>query len=77
MAVLLSIDPTLTVSALESLIAQGSVDLGPGGPDDEFGAGRLDLFTSAQILIGGANRPTVTVTATTGTAQEWARRPGS
>jgi subtilase family serine protease/subtilisin family serine protease len=75
-AVLRSIDPTLTVSQIESLIAQGAVDLGPGGPDDESGAGRLDLFTSAQILLGGANRPTVTVTATTGTAQELGTTPG-
>ena len=57
MAVLLSIDPTLTVSALESLLVQGVVDLGPTGPDDDSGAGRIDLFTSAQILIGGQDNP--------------------
>jgi subtilase family serine protease/subtilisin family serine protease len=75
-AVLLSIDPNLTVSALESLLVQGVVDLGPAGPDDDAGAGRIDLFTSAQILIGGANRPRVTVTATTPTAPELGTTPG-
>src|SRR5262245_12693370 len=75
-AVLLSIDPTLTVSALESLLIQGVVDLDPTGPDDDAGAGRIDLFTSAQILLGGANRPRVTVTATTPTAQELGTTPG-
>jgi subtilase family serine protease/subtilisin family serine protease len=75
-AVLRSIDPTLTVSELESLLTQGVLDLGVAGPDDDFGAGRLDLFTSAQILIGGADRPTVTVVASSPTAQEAGTVPG-
>jgi subtilase family serine protease/subtilisin family serine protease len=51
-AILRSIDPTLTVEAIESLIAEGSVDLGPPGPDDAFGAGRLDVLQSASLALG-------------------------
>jgi subtilisin family serine protease len=45
-AVLLSIDPTLTVEEVEAALVVGSLDLGTPGADNEFGAGRLDLFES-------------------------------
>jgi subtilisin family serine protease len=69
-AVLRSIDPTLTVDDLESLLVLGAVDLGTVGVDDAFGGGRLDLFTSAQILLGGVNRPIVTISITDAVAPE-------
>ncbi len=69
-AVLRSIDPELTVDELESVLAQGAVDLGLAGPDDSFGAGRLDLFQSAQIVLGGADRPFVSIVATDAEATE-------
>ena len=69
-AVLRSIDPTLTVDQLENLLVLGAVDLGVPGPDGSFGNGRLDLFTSAQILLGGVNRPIVSISATDAVANE-------
>ncbi len=71
-AVLRAIDPTLTVEELESILVQGSVDLGDAGPDNDFGSGRLDLFQSAQIALGGGgpDQPRVTIVATTPTATE-------
>ncbi|MBI3030250.1 MAG: S8 family serine peptidase [Candidatus Rokubacteria bacterium] len=75
-AVLRSINPALTVDELETVLAQGAVDLGPSGPDNGFGAGRLDLFTSAQIVLGGGSRPVVTVVATDPGAAEAGLAPG-
>jgi subtilisin family serine protease len=69
-AVLRSINPALTVDELETLLVLGAVDLGVAGPDDSFGNGRLDLFTSAQILLGGVNRPVVSISATDVVANE-------
>ncbi|HEV8639722.1 MAG TPA: S8 family serine peptidase [Methylomirabilota bacterium] len=69
-AVLRSVNPTLTVDELEAVLVQGAVDLGLAGPDDSFGAGRLDLFQSAQIVLGGVNRPVVTIVATDAVATE-------
>src|SRR5262245_1805924 len=62
-AVLRSIDPSLTVDQLEAVLTLGAVDLGVAGPDDSVGAGRLDLFQSAQIVLGGADRPIVKISA--------------
>ena len=68
-AVLRSINQALTVDQLEAVLRQGAVDLGAGGPDNAYGAGRLDLFLSAQLALD-PNRPFVTVTATDATATE-------
>ena len=69
-ALLKSIDPTLTVPALEGLLVQGALDLGAPGPDNAYGAGIIDVFQSAQILLGGADRPVVTIVATDASALE-------
>ena len=69
-AVLRSIDPTATVDELIVALTAGAVDLGDSGPDNAFGAGRLDLFQSVQVLMGGAGRPVVTIAATSPTATE-------
>jgi subtilisin family serine protease len=69
-AVLRSINSALTVDELETLLVLGGVDLGVAGADDTFGNGRLDLFTSAQILLGGLNRPIVSIAATDSAAAE-------
>jgi subtilisin family serine protease len=61
-AVLRSINPALTVEELETLLTLGAVDLGLPGPDDTFGAGRLDLFQSARILVEGINVVTISAT---------------
>jgi subtilase family serine protease/subtilisin family serine protease len=71
-AVLKSINPDLTVDQLETVLIQGVVDLGSPGPDFDYGAGRLDLFNSAQIALGGGgpDQPHVTIVATDATATE-------
>jgi subtilisin family serine protease len=51
-AVLRSIDPGLTVEEIEAAIVDGAVDQGPVGPDNAFGAGRLDLAQSASLVLG-------------------------
>ena len=77
-AVLRAINPALTVEELEGLLGQGAIDLGPAGPDDDYGAGRLDLFQSAQIALGGGgpDQPRVTIVATTPAATEAGLAPG-
>ena len=72
-AVLLSIDPTLTVDEVEAALAVGAVDLGDPGMDNEFGYGRLDLFESALIA---AHIDKVGVKATTSKAYEAGTIPG-
>jgi subtilase family serine protease/subtilisin family serine protease len=51
-AVLRGIVPTLTVEEIEAAIVDGSIDAGPPGPDNAFGAGRLDLLQSASLVLG-------------------------
>jgi hypothetical protein len=68
-AVLRSINQALTVDQLEAVLTQGAIDLGRDGLDNAYGAGRLDLFLSAQLAID-PNRPFVTITATQATAKE-------
>lgn len=51
-AILRSIDPTITVEQLEATLAEGAIDLGPPGPDNAYGAGRLDVLQSASIVLG-------------------------
>jgi subtilase family serine protease len=69
-AVLRSINPALTVDQLESALIFGAKDLGEPGQDNSFGAGRLDLFVSAQIAILGPDFPVVRVQATDAVATE-------
>jgi subtilisin family serine protease len=76
-AVLRSINPALTVEEIETALLLGAVDLGAPGPDDAFGAGRLDLYQSAQIVLGGAGRPVVTIVATAATATEVGETPAT
>ncbi len=42
-AILLQSDPEASVSEVEAALREGAVDLGPPGPDDRFGYGRLDV----------------------------------
>ena len=69
-AVLRSINPALTVEQLESALVSGAKDLGVPGPDNASGAGRLDLFVSAEIAILGPDKSVVKVLATDAVATE-------
>lgn len=75
-AVLRSINPALTVEQLEAALTSGGKDLGEPGPDNEFGAGRLDLFVSAQVAILGPGFPVVKALATQSIATEAGPTPG-
>ena len=69
-AVLRSIARSLTVEQLESTLTSGALDIEGTGPDNLSGAGRLDLYVSAQVAIHGPGFPVVKVTATDNTATE-------
>lgn len=61
LALLLSAFPNLSAAEQEAALIQGALDLGPVGPDNDFGHGRLDLFAAYQSLVG-APAPTPTAT---------------
>ena len=63
-ALLLGAHPGLAVTSLESALTSSAVDLGPAGPDDRYGHGRLDV-TAADALAAAA--PDFTVSATPAT----------
>ncbi len=50
-ALLLSINPELTVAQLDSLIETTSLDLGAAGKDNTFGAGRVDAYQAALAAL--------------------------
>ena len=49
-ALLLERDPNLDAKALADLISVGADDLGPVGRDDDFGAGRVNAYTSLKLI---------------------------
>jgi subtilisin family serine protease len=49
-ALLLSINPGLTVTELENAVRNAALDLGPVGPDNSYGYGRLDIIKAAESL---------------------------
>jgi subtilisin family serine protease len=50
LALLLSANPNLTVEQQEAALLSGTVDLGPLGPDNTYGQGRLDVWASYHAL---------------------------
>ena len=52
LALLLEADPALTVEAQETLLVETAVDLGPPGPDNEFGYGRINVAAALDRLLG-------------------------
>lgn len=47
----------VTVSLLESAVNEAAVDLGPAGPDNDYGAGVLDLMDAYNWLVANAGSP--------------------
>lgn len=43
-ALLLSVDPDLSIDEIETIIKDSSIDLGTPGPDNSYGAGRIDAY---------------------------------
>jgi serine protease AprX len=62
LALLLSAYPNLTADGQESALIDSAVDLGPSGPDDTYGYGRLDLL-AAFNLVASAPPPSPTPTS--------------
>ncbi len=59
LALILDAFPNLLASEQEAALLNSGVDLGPAGPDDEFGYGRLNVFEAYQWIQGGGE-PTPT-----------------
>ncbi|TMA45359.1 MAG: hypothetical protein E6J83_07765, partial [Deltaproteobacteria bacterium] len=49
-ALLLSKNPSLTPAEIQAALRTPAVDIGPAGPDDSSGAGRLDALAAAQAV---------------------------
>jgi subtilisin family serine protease len=60
LALLLSAFPGLSADRQETALQTGAVDLGPAGPDNDYGYGRLDVLAAYQWL---ASVPDFTVAA--------------
>ncbi|HEX2910297.1 MAG TPA: S8 family serine peptidase [Chloroflexia bacterium] len=66
MALLLSYNHNLSVNQLESAMVNTAVDLGVAGPDNIYGAGRIDVLAAYSSLSGtGGSTPTPTPTVST------------
>ena len=50
-ALMLAFDPTLTAQELQTHMEVTSVDLGPTGPDIDYGAGRIDALAAVESLL--------------------------
>jgi CSLREA domain-containing protein len=68
LALLLSAFPNLSLAQQEAALLASALDLGAAGPDNDFGAGKLDLAAAYQWLLDGGIAPQtgapITVTAT-------------
>ncbi len=54
LALLLSAKPGLTLQQQESILQSSAVDLGPAGPDNDYGYGRLDVLRAYGWLLNSA-----------------------
>ena len=61
-ALLLECNPSLSRAELRATLLDTAVDLGPPGPDNDFGYGRLDAL--AAVTSNGCEAPTATPAAT-------------
>jgi subtilisin family serine protease len=52
LALLLSVDPDLSVDEQEQLLLQTAHDLGTVGPDNDYGYGLIDVWAAFQQLKG-------------------------
>jgi subtilisin family serine protease len=50
-ALMLERNPALSTSAMRETLAAAAIDLGPPGPDDQFGAGLVNAFASLQAAV--------------------------
>jgi subtilisin family serine protease len=52
-ALMLERNPELSPDEVREILAGAAVDLGPRGPDKQFGAGRADAFIAIQAVVNG------------------------
>ncbi len=53
-ALLLQANPTASIDDLEARIRESAIDLGASGPDNDYGAGRIDCFAAVEPWAGTA-----------------------
>ena len=63
-ALLLSANPNLTPAQVRDLLTNTAVDLGEPGPDNTFGAGRIDAFAGVQSLVTSVESDFTTIPGT-------------
>jgi hypothetical protein len=51
-ALMIERDPALTADAARRALTATADDLGPPGPDDQYGAGRANAFAAVRVLVG-------------------------
>ncbi len=52
-AILRQVDPNLDVDTIKDILLQTCVDLGPGGEDNTYGHGYIDLYQAVLLASGG------------------------
>ena len=57
--------PSASAEAIRLALRSAAADLGPAGPDDTYGAGRLGILAAFGLLLGSGPGPTPTPTPTT------------
>jgi len=62
-ALLLEAEPNLTPWDLKRILEETAVDQGASGKDNEYGAGRLDIYAAYSLLKGVYEKATLTVHA--------------
>ncbi|MBC8449335.1 MAG: S8 family serine peptidase, partial [Chloroflexi bacterium] len=65
-ALLLAANPALTVDDLETFMASTAYDLGEPGPDNGYGAGRLDAYAAVSWALGAGRLAGQVIAADTG-----------
>ncbi|MFN2338466.1 MAG: S8 family serine peptidase, partial [Gammaproteobacteria bacterium] len=56
-ALIMSANPHLAPSEVESILKSSALDLGPAGWDNKFGHGRVDAATAVQLALAAASPP--------------------
>ena len=60
---MLSKNPNLSPAVVDSILEMTAVDLGPGGKDNDFGAGRIDALAAVNY-VGGSGGPMLNLQST-------------
>ena len=50
-ALMFAADPAIDIDTIEQLLIETALDLGPAGPDPDYGHGRIDAFAAVQRVV--------------------------